>query len=227
VAKPPEYASKDGFVQYVKAKSPEAVLVLLTHDHGNHIGDYFEMLQALSAAGVPVKTVGQSDLMRKGLVPQLKAANLAPSQIVVNSGAGINFGGTAKFGDMTVRLVPAIHSTLLRFPSAGFIRDIGGVRAYLSGDTDLYGDLKMLGERYRPHLGIFCVGDGPFTMGPEDAARACQWMGVSQAVPVHFAHNPLVLGTQAGEEFHRAVSSIAAHVTVNVMKPGDTRQIRA
>lgn len=160
-------------MQYVKAKSPEAVLVLLTHDHGNHIGDYFEMLQALSAAGVPVKTVGQSDLMRKGLVPQFKAANLAPSQIVVNSGAGINFGGTAKFGDMTVRLVPAIHSTLLGFPSAGFIRDIGGVRAYLSGDTDLYGDLKMLGERYRPHLGVFCVGDGPFTMGPEDAARAC------------------------------------------------------
>lgn len=227
VSKPPEYASKDAFVQHVKSKAPEAVLVLLTHDHGDHIGDYFEMLQALSAAGVPVKTAGQGDLMRKGLVAQFKAANLDPSQVVVNSGAGINFGGTAKVGDMTVRLVPAVHSNLLGFPSAGFILDIGGVRAYLSGDTDLYGDLKMLGERYRPQLGIFCVGSGPFTMGPEDAARACQWMGVSQAVPVHFAHNAFVLGTQAGEEFRRAVSGIAANVTVNVMKPGDSRQIHA
>lgn len=226
VPKPPEYASKDGFVQYVKSKSPEAVLVLLTHDHGDHIGDYFEILQALSAAGVPVRTVGQSDLMRKGLVPQFKAANLDPAQIVLNSGNGINFGGASKFGDMTVRLVPAIHSTLLGFPSAGFILDIGGVRAYLSGDTDLYGDMKMLGERYRPNLGIFCVGDGFATMGPQDAARACQWMGVSQAVPVHFAHNPLGLGPQAGEEFHREVSSVASSVTVNVMKPGDIRQIR-
>lgn len=227
VQKPAEYASKDSFVQYVKSKSPEAVLVLLTHDHADHIGDYFEMLQGLHAAGVPVQTVGQSDLMRKGLVPQFKAANLDPAKIVANSGAALNFGGVATVGGMSVRLVPAIHSTLLGFPAAGFILDLGGVRAYLSGDTDLYGDMKMIGERYRPSLGIFCVGDGPFTMGPEDAARACQWTGVAQAVPVHFAHNDLVLGTHAGEDFHQAISRLAVNVNVNVMKPGDTRLIRA
>lgn len=227
IPKPPEYASKEGFVQYVKSKSPQAVLVLLTHDHGDHIGDYFEMLQALSAAGVPVKTAGQGDLMRKGLVPQFKTANLDPAQIVVNSGAGINFGGTAKHGDMTAHLVPAVHSTLAGFPSAGFILDIGGVRIYGSGDTDLYGDMKMVGERYRPHLGFFCVGNGPYTMGPQDAARACQWMGVSQAVPVHYAHNGQVLGTQAGEDFRRAVSVIAPTVAVHVMKPGESIQVHA
>jgi len=160
VPKPPEYASKDGFVQYVKSKSPQAVLVLLTHDHGDHIGDYFEMLQALNAAGVPVKTGGQSDLMRKGLVDDFKAAGLDPAKVVVNSGAGINFGGIAKHGAMTVRLVPAVHSNLHGFPSAGFMLDIGGVRAYLSGDTDLYGEMKTLGERYQPNLAIVCVGDG-------------------------------------------------------------------
>ena len=90
---------------------------------------------------------------------------------------------------MTVRLVPAVHSNLHGFPSAGFMLDIGGLRAYLSGDTDLYGEMKVLGVRYQPNLAIVCVGDGPFTMGPQDAARACEWMGVSQAVPVHFAHN--------------------------------------
>jgi L-ascorbate metabolism protein UlaG (beta-lactamase superfamily) len=227
VPKPPEYASKDGFVQYVKSKSPQAVLVLLTHDHGDHIGDYFEMLQALNAAGLPVKTGGQSDLMRKGLVPEFKNAGLDPAQIVLNGGGSMNFGGTSKHGDMTVNLVPAVHSTLAGYPSAGFILEIGGVRVYASGDTDLFGDMKLIGERYRPQLGFFCVGDGPYTMGPQDAARACQMTGVSQAVPVHYAHNPQVLGIQAGEEFRRAVAAIAPSVKVNVMKPGDSIQVTA
>jgi L-ascorbate metabolism protein UlaG (beta-lactamase superfamily) len=225
VPKPPEYASKDGFVQYVKSKSPQAVLVLLTHDHGDHIGDYFEMLQALNAAGVPVKTGGQSDLMRKGLVPQFKSAGLDPAQIVLNGGGSMNFGGISKHGDMTVHLVPAIHSTLAGYPSAGFIVEIGGVRVYASGDTDLFGDMKLIGERYRPQLGFFCVGDGPYTMGPEDAARACQMTGISQAVPVHYAHNAQVLGIQAGEDFRRAVAAIAPSVKVHVMKPGDSIQV--
>src|SRR5919205_1258043 len=47
VKKPAEYATREGFVEYVKGKNPEAVLVLLTHDHRDHMGDYFEMLQAL------------------------------------------------------------------------------------------------------------------------------------------------------------------------------------
>jgi L-ascorbate metabolism protein UlaG (beta-lactamase superfamily) len=226
VPKPPEYATKEGFVQYVAGKKPDAVLVLLSHDHGDHIGDYFEMLKGLAGAGVPVMTVGQSDLMRKGLVDDLKGAGLDPTKLVPNAGNSINFGGIARHGAMTVRLVPAVHSNLHGFPSAGFMLDIGGVRVYISGDTDLYGDMKMLGERYQPNLGIVCIGDGGFTMGPEDAARACQWMGVSQAIPVHYAHNPLVRGPEAGEEFRKAMAGLAPGVTVTVMKPGDTRMIQ-
>jgi len=48
VQKPPEYATREGFAQYVAAKKPDAVFVLLTHDHGDHIGDYFESLKALA-----------------------------------------------------------------------------------------------------------------------------------------------------------------------------------
>ncbi len=227
VPKPPEYATKAGFVQYVASKKPQAVFVLLTHDHGDHIGDYFEMLKGLVDAGVPVKTTGQSDLMRKGLVPDFKKAGLDPAKVVVNGGAGMNFGGSSKHGAMTAHLVPAVHSNLSGFPPAGFMLDIGGMRVYLSGDTDLFGDMKMLGERYQPNLAMVCVGGGPFTMGPEEAARACQWMGVSQAIPIHYAHNPLVRGIEAGDEFRRAMAQIAPGVGVTVMKPGDTRIIAA
>ena len=57
-------------------KSPDAVLVLLTHDHGDHMGDYFDVLKALSVAGLNVKTTGQSDLMRAGLVQKFKDSGL-------------------------------------------------------------------------------------------------------------------------------------------------------
>lgn len=207
-------------------KRPEAVLVLLTHDHGDHIGDYFEMLKLLTDAGVPVMTTGQSDFMRKGLVGDFKKAGLEPAKVVANNGAGMNFGGTTKHGAMSARLVPAVHSNLAGFPSAGFMVDIGGARVYISGDTDVFGEMKTLGERYQPNVGVVCVGNGPFTMGPEEAARACQMLGVSHAIPVHYAHNPQVLGIQAGEEFRRALAKIAPRVQVLVMKPGDTRMIQ-
>ena len=135
-------------------------------------------------------------------------------------------GGVAKHGAMTAHLIPAVHSNLHGFPAAGFMLDVGGMRIYVSGDTDLYGDMKMLGERCKPNLGIVCAGDGPFTMGPEDAARACQWMGVAQAIPVHYAHNPLVKGVEAGDDFKRAAAAIAPQVNVTVLKPGDTRVIQ-
>lgn len=228
VPKAAEYGSKEAFAQYVRSKNPEAVFMLLTHDHGDHAGDYIEALKALSDAGVPVMTTGQSDLMRAptGLLPDFKKAGLDPAKVVANHGAGMNFGGTSKHGAMTARLVPAVHSTFHGFPAAGFMLDVGGTRVYISGDTDLFGEMKTLGERYQPNLAIVCVGDGPFTMGPEEAARACQWLGVSHAIPVHYAHNPAVRGVEAGEDFRKAMAAIAPSVQVTVMKPGETRVIQ-
>ena len=181
VQKPPEYASAAGFAEYVRARNPEAVFVLLTHDHPDHMGDYFEMLSALSGAGVNVKTVGLSDLLRSptGLLPRFRDAGLDPAQIV----AGANFGGRATHGAMQAWPVPAVHSTTLGYPAAGFILDIGGVRLYASGDADLFGDLRLIGERYRPSAALVCAGDGPFTMDPRGAAMACQLLGVSHAIP--------------------------------------------
>jgi L-ascorbate metabolism protein UlaG (beta-lactamase superfamily) len=227
VPKAQEYGNPQAFAQYVKGKNPDAVFMLLTHDHGDHIGDYFEALKALVDAGVPVMTAGQSDLMRgsQGLVPDFKKIGLDNTKIVVNGGSGINFGGTGRHGAMTARLVPAVHSTLHAFPAAGFILDIGGTRVYISGDTDLYGDLKLVGERYQPNLAIICVGGGPNTMDPAEAAVACQWLGVSHAIPVHYAHNAGVLGVQAGDDFRKAMASIAPRVQVTVMKPGDTTTV--
>jgi len=127
---------------------------------------------------------------------------------------------------MTARLVPAVHSTFHAFPAAGFMLDIGGTRVYLSGDTDLFGDMKMLGERYQPNLAIICVGGGPNTMDPEEAAVACRWLGVQHAIPVHYAHNANVLGIGAGEDFRKAMARIAPQVHVTVLKPGERQLVQ-
>jgi L-ascorbate metabolism protein UlaG (beta-lactamase superfamily) len=220
--KPPELQSAAAFAAHIKSRSPQYVLVALTHDHGDHMGDYFELLPALVAAGVPVMTVGLSDLFRVGLVPKFKAANLDPAKIVLNGGAGMNFGGSATFGTIHTRLVPAIHSTSLGFPSAGFIIDLGGMRVYASGDTDLFGDMAEFGRRYQPQLAVLSAGNGPYTMNPEDAAQAVKLLNVPHAIPVHYAHNAQVLGPQAGDMFKAAVARLAPQTAVTVMHPGES-----
>jgi L-ascorbate metabolism protein UlaG (beta-lactamase superfamily) len=225
VDRPPEFAGPMAFKDYVAAKSPDAVLVLLSHDHGDHMGDYFEMLKTLVGGGLPVKTTGQSDLMRGGLVQKFKDAGLDPAQVVVNGGAGQNFGGRAQHGAMQTWLVPAVHSNLLGFPSAGFVLEIGGVRLYASGDTDLFGDMRLIADRYHPDIALVCAGGGPYTMGPRDAAMACQLTGVSQAVPIHYGHNGQVLGVQAAVDFKAALSEIAPNATAQVFTLAESRAI--
>ncbi|HEX3549003.1 MAG TPA: MBL fold metallo-hydrolase [Candidatus Elarobacter sp.] len=226
IDKPAELTSAANYAAYVKARNPAAMVVALTHDHGDHMGDYFELLPALAGAGINVKTVGQSDLMRVGLVPKFKAANLDNTQIVLNNGAGINMGGTASHGGMKFELVPAVHSTASGFPAAGFIIDIAGVRVYASGDTDLYGDMALIGTRYRPDLAVICTGNGAFTMGPDDAAYAMKLLGVRAAIPVHYAHNPLVVGPQCGDLFNAAVARTAPGTAVTLLRPGGTTTLQ-
>lgn len=222
VEKPPELQSAAAYAAHLKARNPKNVLVALTHDHGDHMGDYFEMLPAFVDAGLPVMTTGQSDLMRVGLVPKFKAANLDMAAIVANKGAGMNFGGTTTFGPIHAWLVQAIHSTALGYPPAGYILDIAGARVYASGDTDYFGDMRELGERYHPQIAVVCIGNGAFTMGPKDAAQTCKAFRIAHAVPVHYAHNPLVLGPNAGEQFREAVATISPQTRVSVLKPGET-----
>jgi L-ascorbate metabolism protein UlaG (beta-lactamase superfamily) len=223
IDKPAELSSPAAYAAHLKGRGPNAaVIVALTHDHGDHMGDYFELLGALVAAGVDVRTVGQSDLMRVGLLPKFKAANLDNTQLVLNGGAGINMGGMASYKGVTLHLVPAVHSTASGFPAAGFIIDIGGARVYASGDTDVYGDMALVGTRYRPDLAVLCTGNGAFTMGPDDAALTCKLLGVGQAIPVHYAHNPLVVGPQCGDLFRAAVGHTAPQTAVTLLRPGQS-----
>jgi L-ascorbate metabolism protein UlaG (beta-lactamase superfamily) len=223
--KPPELSSAAAYADHLVARKPDAILVLLTHDHGDHIGDYFELLKTLHDRGLNVKSMGHSDLLRFALVPKFKEAGLDETAIVVNNGAGGNIGGTGAHGGMKAVVVPAFHSTTFGLPSIGFVAQIGGLNVYASGDTDLFGDMSLIARRYKPDLAIVCAGNGPFTMGPADAAEAARMVGASVAIPVHYGHNGLVIGPEAGDRFKAEMSRISPKTHVIVMKPGETTQV--
>ncbi|MFN2460351.1 MAG: MBL fold metallo-hydrolase [Candidatus Velthaea sp.] len=226
VTQPPELSSATAYADHIKARNPDAVLVALTHDHGDHMGDYFELLRALVDKGVDVKTVGQSDLMRVAFLPKFKAANLDNTQIVLNGGAGANMGGTAVYKNIRTTVVPAVHSTAAGFPAVGFIIDVGGARVYASGDTDLFGDMTLIGDRYKPDIAFLSSGGGPFTMDAEGAATACRMLQVPRAVPVHYAHNPAVRGITCGDEFRAAVARRSPKTQVTVLKLAEATRLR-
>jgi L-ascorbate metabolism protein UlaG (beta-lactamase superfamily) len=96
------------------------------------------------------------------------------------------------------------------------------VRVYASGDTDLFGDMALFGKRYAPDVAVVSSGNGAFTMGPEDAAAACALVGVRHAIPVHYAHNPLVIGPQCGDLFRAAMARSAPSTDVTVLRPGQS-----
>ncbi|GIK67319.1 MAG: hypothetical protein BroJett018_51130 [Chloroflexota bacterium] len=60
------------------------------------------------------------------------------------------------------------------------------LRIYFAGDTALFGDMRLIGELYRPHIAVLPIGDR-FTMGPREAAYAVRLLGVSHVIPMHYA----------------------------------------
>ncbi|MCM3879090.1 MAG: MBL fold metallo-hydrolase, partial [Vicinamibacterales bacterium] len=80
-------------------------------------------------------------------------------------------------------------------PATGFVvRFEGGPTVYFAGDTALFGDMRMIGERYKPDIAFLPIGDR-YTMGPEDAAIAAEWLGAKTVVPMHYGTFPELTGT--------------------------------
>jgi L-ascorbate metabolism protein UlaG (beta-lactamase superfamily) len=103
--------------------------------------------------------------------------------------------------------------------AAGYvIRLEDGRVVYYSGDTCLFGDMKLIGEMYAPEIAFLPIGDR-FTMDPAAAGRAAAMLGVRQVVPMHWGTFPLLTGTPAELKKH-----LPPNVEVLELKPGDTAE---
>jgi L-ascorbate metabolism protein UlaG (beta-lactamase superfamily) len=138
----------------------------------------------------------------------------------------MNKGGSVTVAGLRIAMTDARHSAgyedsgvmVNMGEPAGFIVGLeDGMTIYFAGDTCLFGDMRLIGEMYKPDIAFLPIGDR-FTMGPDGAARACELLGVRQVVPMHWGTFPLLTGTPA--DLERLVKG----VDVLELKPGETAE---
>jgi len=139
---------------------------------------------------------------------------------------GMNPGGTLALLGLSITMVPAIHSSsttqdgravYLGAATGYVIRFENGLTIYFAGDTCVFGDMRLIGEMYQPAIGFLPIGD-LYTMGPAQAAKACELLGIRQVVPMHYGTFPALTGVPA--ELRRLVEPRG--VEVLELEPGET-----
>ncbi len=178
--------------------------ILLTHGHGDHLGD---------TAAIAGRTGAQ-------VVAIVELADELTGQGVQNV-SDPNIGGTVDLGWLQVRLTPAWHTSTT--PSgtvntpAGLVITIGGVTVYHLGDTALFSDLAMPGRRGPIDVAIVPIG-GHYTMDRHDAVVACELVGAPRVIPCHYnTFPPIVTDAHA----FKADVEASGFAQVDVLAPGE------
>ncbi len=158
-------------------------LLLVTHGHSDHCED------AVAVARESGATVVASPELT-GWLERQGVKHLRP----------MNLGGRQNLLGLQIGMVPALHSSsapdgAYLGPATGFVvRFEDGMAAYFAGDTALFSDMRLIRDRYAPEVAFLPIGDR-FTMGPEEAAVAAEWLGVRAVVPIHYGTFPELTGT--------------------------------
>ncbi len=162
----------------VKAGDVRADVILLTHGHGDHLGDTVEIAGRCDALCVCENELA-GYLASKGL----KAHNM-------------HIGGSFDFGFGRVKLTQALHTSVTpdkecHGAATGLLIQVEDTLIYHTGDTGLFSDLKLIGEMNNVDLMLVPIGDN-FTMGIDDAVKACEFVMPAKAIPIHYNTFPVI-----------------------------------
>lgn len=194
--------------------TPETVTadyVLITHGHGDHVGDLLSIAKKNAAT-----VIGSAELASYAEHHGLKAH-------------GMNIGGAFEFPFGTVKMVFAQHSSgltqadgtsLYLGEPAGFVIQADGKTIYHAGDTAYFSDLKLIAEDFKVDVAFLPIGDN-FTMGPNDAVKAAQAVEAEQTVPIHFNTFPVI--KQDPQKFVAALAE--KNLNGKVMAVGETMTV--
>ncbi|MFD0692953.1 metal-dependent hydrolase [Paenibacillus sp. GCM10027628] len=166
--------------------NPEAIktdYILLTHAHMDHILD-----------AEPIAKANDAPIVAN---PEL-AAFISWKGVKTME---MNIGGTIDLGFAKAKMIQAFHSSGIVIAEeqrifyggmpAGYIIQAEGLTILHAGDTGLFGDMKMIGERHQIDVAFIPIGDH-YTMGPEDALQAAEWYQAKLVIPVHYNSFPVI-----------------------------------
>lgn len=167
------FITPNGLARHVDAEAVPADYILISHGHADHVADAEAMAQR----------TGATVISNFEIVTWLNGKGVEKTH-------GMNHGGTYGFDFGRVTYVNAIHSSSLPDGSyggnpGGFVVETSEGHFYYSGDTALTMDMKLIPARTPLKFAALCVGDN-FTMGPEDAAKAAEFVECNEVLGVHY-----------------------------------------
>ena len=174
----------------------ECDIVLVTHDHGDHLGDSFDICKKTGAT-----FVSQHELAIMAQERGLKVE-------------GMNIGGTIEVNGVKIHMTLALHTTATGH-ATGVIVTMDNHSVYHAGDTGVFSDMKLIGEMYAPEVALLPIGDR-YTMGIREAVKALEFVKPSYVIPMHYGTWPPIEADP--EKFKEAVGAISKVV---ILKPGN------
>jgi L-ascorbate metabolism protein UlaG (beta-lactamase superfamily) len=189
-----------------RADAVTADFILVSHGHGDHIGDTVAIAKRTGAT----------------VISNAEIAGWVEKQGVKKT-HGQHLGGGFKYPFGYLKLTLALHGSALPDGSnggnpAGFLlTTLDGKKIYLAQDTGLFGDMRLIGEEGIA-LAVLPIGDN-FTMGPADALRAVKLLQPQHVIPIHYNTFPLL--AQDAQAWRSQVESQTS-AKVHVLKPGES-----
>lgn len=184
--------------------------ILVSHGHFDHIHDVLPLARKFSPRVIGI----------------YETCHWLDSKGVKNT-VGMNKGGSVAAGSVKVTMTHAVHSCgilddgkiVYGGEAAGYVLRLADGRAlYCAGDTNVFTDMELIRELYRPQLAILPIGD-LYTMGPLEAAAACRLLRAGKAIPAHFGTFPPLTGKPSEL---RALLGEGAATEVWELEPGKT-----
>jgi len=189
----------------IQAGSLEADYILLSHGHGDHVGDTVTIARRTGAT----------------VIGTFEIASWVGNQGVQSHPQHLGGGFQHPFGYLKLTL--ALHGSALPDGSyggnpAGFLlTTVEGRKIYMACDTGLFGDMRLIGEE-GIDLALLPIGDN-YTMGPDDALRAVKLIEPNHVIPIHYNTWDLIAqDTNAWAERVKTETSAQAHV----LQPGES-----
>lgn len=193
----------------LKADRVDVQFILVTHGHGDHLGDTFDIAR------------------RTG------ATIIAPNELAVYcerqglKAHAMHIGGSHQFPFGKVKLTPATHGSAIinahdiiyTGSPCGFLLHLEGKTIYHAGDTGLFGDMKLIGEYTPVDLAMLPIGDN-FVMGPDDAVEAAKFVRAKHVIPMHYDTFDII--RQDPELFKEKLAGIAQ---CTILPPGQSFEI--